>query len=413
MFTHKLLLIAFALIIICNGCDWQNEANYKSIIRKVELLNKVGFQNDISKKDIEKQLEKENDSLNALIYLLQEKGYAIIIDQNDVIGGSPVFYATLFDKLNSINKQFKYTSFATELAEGEDFDFYYDKASYIEFTSNNSQYNAYFYFDDAAPVSADFYSIANRALADADAPGRYYGVHIFCHSCSSDYYVDSIKVDNNKFGIVSLSKEQAQYIIDNKLLSLTESSHDILTTAQVNRLTRYVLQSGLCYHCEKDYIQHKLKEINYSAYTSYEDVFQNFDSLTCVVTREAWSELPYLELLECMQYISQGQFNPTQIQDSFVLNHPSILRFKLKNASLSYELINVENHIDLSIILSINNYLDSQNSEGKFYFIEPFENEGYMVYLTNKQFNDLTEQKLLKILNVESIISINTDEIKY
>lgn len=412
MFPRDSRLDYFSLIllfIIISSCNSPYTHVQDKTISSVKELNTLGIQNSISKSDIKKYLKETDDTLNILIHLLASKGNAIIIDQNDIIAGSPVFYTDLFSQLSKLDKKFVYNSFFTEMKEGEDFDYYFDKAAWVAFSVQGNSYESYLYYDEKYPVSNIYYNLANRALTDAKASNRFYGVNIFCNDCNSDLKIDGKNVDPSRFAVISLEKNDADYIKESKILSIQDNSHDILSTMQVNKFLKDLFQNKILTNITEDYKKQKIQEMKYTEFKRYEDILQFFDSTNCIITTEAFSETPYLDLLTCMQYISSNRFAPRNVVDSYQKDTTSHLTFTFLNKKNDIELQNLGNNIDISFLVKINEILQDQNVDGQFYFLNKFQNEGMLLFLNNNQYNYFINTYKIDIENIESVFSNETN----
>lgn len=405
-FDYFPLIVLFIFISSCNSPYTHVQ---EKTIANVKELNTLGIQNNISKSDIKNYIKETDDTLNVLINLLAAKGNAIIIDQNDIIAGSPVFYTDLFSQLSKLDKKFIYNSFFTEMKEGEDFDYYFDKAAWVAFAVQGNSYESYLYYDEKYPVSNIYYNLANRALTDANASKRFYGVNIFCNDCNSDLKLDGKNVDPSRFAVISLEKNDADYIKDAKILNIQDNSHDILSTMQVNKFLKDLFQTKILRNVSEDYTKQKIQEMKYTEFKRYEEVLQFFDSTNCIVAREAFSETPYQDLLSCMRYISSNTFSPQNIVDNYRKDTTSHVLFTYKNKKNDLQVENIGNNIDISFLLKINEILQDQNVDGQFYFLNKFENEGMLLFLNNHQYNHFINTYKVDIENIESVFSNETN----
>ncbi len=401
------IYIGCVSILLTCACNQANNQKAKALIENVKQLNKIGIENTINKNEITTYLENNSDTLNALINLLVANKHAILIEQKNIISGSTVFYTELFKQLMQQDPSFNFQSFFTELKEGEDFDYYFEKAAWVGITSNGVAYESYLYYDENNPVSPNFYHLANRVLADNKSKKRFYGVNYFCSNCNSDYYIDDKKVDNYLFAVVALTQAQADKLKETNLLSISDISHQLLTTKDINQFIKNIKEQKIIQVGHDDYFKQKIFEIKMSEFYSTSQLFETFDSSLCVITREAFSAQPYYELLQCMAYISNQKFAPTAIIDSFKQDTVSVLKYTLGKSKYRYVLNNKENFIDVNVLELINKTLSENDVNGQFYFLDNFENEGTLIYLNNLQYNFLIDKKILNVIPVESMFQTN------
>ena len=275
----KKILILFLLVIFLIACGLFNQKSDENLSNRdiIEQVKKLG----LLENDIEDELDEQKP--NGVIELLEASGKVIIVDERQYTDvETPDHYQFLFDKLNGINADIDFELIDLSLEKIED-DEYWGPSEYILVTveGNDRSYSSEIYYSDNVKISSDYFKVLNRLLTDIDSDYRLFEVTLFCEdeNCDTNYYYGTKPVDPDRFGIVSLTKSQAETIEENDLFPICCSEFDLLKTSEIDQLIEGYKEVGLLDNVGADEIESKKSQILLSGHYTPNGLVYYFDSL--------------------------------------------------------------------------------------------------------------------------------------
>lgn len=332
----------------------------------------------------------------------------VIIDLKSLSNDEEEFLKSLYEKTSAVMPGLKFTDLAFKKVVNKkqstnDFEsqnllasFYIDKKKYLfssfyyyESTGSKSgNNNITTEKEDRLKIPERFYQIFNKVLADNGSP----------------YKIHSFSVGKGSIGIIALTEEQVKEIswtYDGALesyLSVGYENFDVKMTSDKIKEALNVYDSiGLFSSLsasQKNLIEERIlsEEINY-----YADILQAFDNVIVNIDAEyGIHDALYKEITERLVNITNGIFNPTNIEDGYTFKTKKFnYGFVLNEKTYRKQLYQKEDWIDFGFWELIKKAVNEQQLTGKFYELQPTDGLT-VIFLTNEQYKVLKERGMLE-----------------
>ena len=236
----------------------------------------------------------------------------------------------------------------------------------------------------------DFYRIFNKILTDQHSPYRLHSFN-FVHA-TSDH-------DFNHSALIALKDEQVDVfwkhnVIPFMFVSLESYSNELTSVKLDSALAGY-RKMGLFDHLTNTQIEKAIDDAQALDPTTANDLLSSFPDVVYHF-RDAISGLrrPYGDLLIHLAKITHKEFNPTKIVQ---IKQGKGIKLQYQYKGKSHEFIFANNYgwFDVKFEAFVKSLGKANNLLGNFYFLK---NDGSIIYLTPKQYNDALNNKLFDLL---------------
>ncbi|MDJ1483832.1 hypothetical protein QNI16_25250 [Cytophagaceae bacterium YF14B1] len=236
----------------------------------------------------------------------------------------------------------------------------------------------------------EYYKIFNKILSDIQSPFR---LHLVKN------YIGNV-ADYNKFGIIMLTKEQADLVHDNGAsfdLSY-ESFKNSLTSEKIDSAIAEYQKIGLLSHLTDKQIAQAKENVAQQENQILNQVLHCFPNLIYTFDTELNNlKNPNEEILIELARISRGAFIPSDIVDTFdkPINTKARISFSINGKLYTTEINANDDWIDPAFFKLINQAVTENISSGEFYELYGDGQDIGFIFLTKKQANYLYLNKLL------------------
>jgi len=246
------------------------------------------------------------------------------------------------------------------------------------------------YFGVAKIDQQEFYKIFNKILADLQSPYRLHEVKAYQQNA----------VDWNRFGIISLTKEQAEMLHGGGVFFTPsyESFKNTLTSKRIETAISEYQKIGLLSHLSPEEIKLAANKASQQENRNLNDVLQCFPKTILYFDTELGNlQDPYNELLKELSQISKGIFKPTDIVDNFAkpLNKKAIIKFSINGKQYSKQLRVEDDWIDPGFFDLVKQIIADNKFSGQFYELYTGGQEASIIFLTAEQEKYLRTNNLL------------------
>jgi len=236
----------------------------------------------------------------------------------------------------------------------------------------------------------EFYKIFNKVLSDLQSPYRLHEVKSYQQNA----------VDWNKFGIIALTKEQADMLHGGGVFFMPsyESFKNTLTSKRIDTAISEYQKIGLLSHLSSEQIKLAIDKASQQENRNLNDVLQCFPNTIVYFDTELGNlQNPYAELLEEFSQISKGAFKPTKIVDNFAkpTNKKALVKFTVNGKVYTKQLQVEDDWIDPDFFDLVKQVVTANKLGGQFYDLYTGGQEASVVYLTKEQYDYLRANKLL------------------
>jgi hypothetical protein len=357
-----------------------NDTNYEKLLSDItsdKLNNKIEFLNYCSKSiivelkdypnELENYLEKIHTSTASLIPELAftDFKFQIVLDSSVYDSTFKSYDAVV--SLKSNGKTYRQKSFI--------------KPADIE---KNKQMEYFGKIDQQ-----EYYKIFNKILSDIQSPYRLHEVKAYIGNA----------VDWNRFGIIALTKEQAEMLHGSIYFNPSyENFKNTLTSKRIDTASQEFQKLGLFAHLNTEQISAAQLKVLLQENQTLNDVLQCYPNVIYSFDTELGNlENPYDELLKELSLISHGAFKPTIIIDNFAKpnGNKTLLKFSFKGKEYSKELKVEDDWIDPSIFDLIKQVVTDNKLNGQFYELYTGGQDASIIFLTSEQAEFLRTNKLL------------------
>lgn len=398
MKKRLIVLLISTLLIACSLLAEQHDETL-STGDVIEELKRIGLLENATTDE----LDKHNP--NAIVELLIKSEKVIVVDEKLFDAPeAPNHYHPLFDLINGINKDINFDLVSLKLETKEDELGDTSEVITVTIQQDHKLYTSELYYSNNFKIASYYFKVINRVLTDISSDHRLFDVTIFCRdeNCETNYFHGNKPVDPNKFGIISLTKEQAEVIQEKDLLPICCNEFDLLKTEKIEQAIEEFKEVGLLDGMTEEEIELRKAEILLERHYSLNGLIYYFDSLVYAFDAETTNfENPYEEITLGLADISKGRFQPTSFIDRYEYNTNSEFSFELNGSKYEIALQNSADWLDLSFIELINSALEEHHIDGQFY---TFNGEGQIVtliFLSKKQFEEIKRKQLLDLLDVD------------
>lgn len=395
------LLILLILFTSCNMIP--NLFEHKNATQnKIQRLEEIGLLNNINYDMV------DDDNPNAAADLLVESNRMIFIDTLNWTESPTEKYRALFKLLQGINTDVDFELISIEMLVKE-YGWYTSEYVLATLEQNGNEYQGAFYYSDNSKISDTYFKVINQFLTDMDSEYRLFTVLFFCRdeNCETNYYHKSQPVDTSKFGIISLTREQAETIKRYELLPICCNEFDLLKTNEIKEVIKAFREIGLMDNMTNEEIELSIAEALQSRHDNPESLLHYFDMPFYAFDTETSNfENPYQEIAIDLAQISSGAFQPENFQDKYEYDQPSVFSFDSGGKKYETTLHNDGDWLDLSIVELINNSLEEQGIDGQFYSLEPDGQFAALLFLRQEQFKELTNKNIIKLIEIADSTAI-------
>ncbi|HXD93951.1 MAG TPA: hypothetical protein VNX01_12120 [Bacteroidia bacterium] len=288
-----------------------------------------------------------------------------------------------FDSTNSFNDSEFYNFVVSLKCNGK---IYRQTSSYHLYTPSKNQYIG------NKIDQQEFYKIFNKILADNQS---IYRLHVVKSTPNN-------VVDWTQFGIIALTKEQADMIHNDGygigFWTSFESFKNALTSKKIDNAIAAFQKLGLLSHLTDIQINIATEKVKQQDNKNLNDVLLSFpQTIYFFDTEMANLEDPYKEFLNELSIITHGLFKPYNITDNFAtpVNKKATVAFSLNEKKYSKDLQIDNDWIDTSFLDLVKQAVSENKLIGQFYELYTNGQEGSLIFLTTEQYQYLRANKLL------------------
>jgi hypothetical protein len=392
------VIAALVLVTVLTSCSpftekQEEEISNAEIIRQ---LQDVGLLEGKSHNQI------DDDNPNAVVDLLVKSGDAIVVDRTLYENDVPDSYYSLFDLVKDTNEDVDFELVSLEVQE-EERSWGPRKVVLVSIRQGGRTYTGELLYTERFKIASDYFRIINQALADASSNHRLFKYTIFCEAedCDTNFYYGQLPVDPNRFGIISLTQDQAEAVAQNRLLPICCREFDLLTTDYIKALLEGYEETGLLDGMSESEIESAKTEILSGMHYHPNGLIYSFESLTYSFdTETANFDNPYEEVTVGLAGISRGQFHPQSIMDNYEYDKLSVFSFELNGTKYETTLQNNGDWLDLSVVGLINQALEEQQIDGQFYALDDEGQFVTLIFLPENRFEAVMEAQLLTLIDI-------------
>ncbi len=377
--------------------EYMNPKTLKLFADKLKSNQIVGIHYDKLIKEIERE-ELQNP-----IDFLKYCDKAIIINEADYPNEPEKYLELIYQKTASLIPELRFTDFGFQIVldssnsdKGSKFyDFVVSLKSNGKKYKQKSVYHLYSlskneYFGNKIDQQT-YYAIFNKILADLQSPYRLHEVK--AHRGNA--------VDWSKFGIIALTKEQADLLHGGGVYFSPSYENFInkLTSQKIDQAIEVYKKIGLLSHLTSQEIEQAQKKVTEQENNNLNDVLRAFPSVIYSFDTELGNlQDPYAELIRGFKQISKNDFNATEIADDFdiVKKKKVVVKFKIGSKPYKKTLRIRNDWIDYDFFNFIESVVTQQNLKGQFYELSLGGEGVNIIYLTKEQYDYLKTNKLLK-----------------
>lgn len=377
------------------------ENNLVTIAKKLE---EIGILGDLSEAEFNSLLDDiEHNKTKSTEELLIATDRILIFEKNDTNTqiAPPDHYEPLYNKLRSLNTEVEFNSFNATFVNKN---YSIGRRILVSFTADNIRYETLlFYSSEDYVTSSDFYQIVNRLLADKNSRYRFYSVR-FIEPSKSGFG----KVVSNKFGIISITKEQADFLKDSDILDLGYyDSFDFLSTSEINSILDEFKALGLFDHLDEGRFIEEKQELFRQIPMSPIEVLSSFSNVTYRFDTETSDfENPYEEITVDLVGLSHNEFKPTDIVDKFMYDETTEFSFTMMGTRYETKVETSGDWLDVSFIDLFNTALEENNVPGRFYLIETGDQTALVIYLNETQMKAIKDKNLLPLITPQESTAV-------
>lgn len=358
-----------------------NDSNYERLLSDIsgnKLNNKLDFLNYCDKSSIIELKDYPNEPENYL-----EKIHTTTATLIPELIFTDFTFQIVLDSSVSDNTFKSYNAVVSLKSNGKT----YRQKSYIN-SGNIGKYKQMEYFGKID--QQEYYKIFNKILSDIQSPYRLHEVKA---------YIDNT-VDWNRFGIIALTKEQADMLHGGGAYFTPsyESFKNIMTSKRIDSAIKEFQKLGLFVHLSAEQISSAQLKVSQQENRTLNDVLHCFPNVIYSFDTELGNiENPYAVLLGELSRISHGSFKPTSITDNFTkpTSNKALLTFSHSGKEYSKELKVEDDWIDPSIFDLIKLVVTDNKINGQFYELYTGGQNASIIFLTYEQAEYVRTNKLL------------------
>lgn len=236
----------------------------------------------------------------------------------------------------------------------------------------------------------EFYKIFNKILSDSQSPYRLHEVKAYQQNA----------VDWDKFGIIALTKEQADMFHGGGVFFMPsyESYKNTLTSKRIDTAISEYEKIGLLSHLSSEQIRHAIDKASQQENRNLNEVLQCFPNTILYFDTELGNlQDPYAKLLKELSKISQGAFKPAKIADHFAkpTNKKALVKFAIGGKEYAKQLQIEDDWIDPDFFDLVRQSVTDNKLNGQFYNLYTGGQEASIIYLTKRQYDYLRANRLL------------------
>ncbi|MEN2412399.1 hypothetical protein [Flavobacterium mesophilum] len=350
----------------------------------------------------------DNQKIKNPIEMLSYCSKAVIIDPKNYSSEPEKYLELVHQKTAAILPELPFTNFEFQIAldsimSDEDdkfYDFivsiqsngrkYKQKSFYRMYTPSKNKYSSGFI------DSQEYYKIFNKILTDQHSPYRLHQI--------TAYNEDT--TEEKTFGIMALTKEQEKEF-QNPESYLVPSSEDFKnkpTTSEIEKAIEAYTKIGLFSNLTPEQINLGKEKVSQQENSNYNQILSAFPNLIYWFDTELGNlEDPYAELIKEFATISNNEFNPTQISNSFDIEKgkKTTLKFKMDNKYYT-KVFKIDNDwIDTDFFDFIKSIATEHKLKGQFYELYTGGQDAQVVFLTKEQYDYIRANKLLLFADQE------------
>jgi hypothetical protein len=344
----------------------------------------------------------DNNNPNTAADLLIESNKLLLIDTLNWTDPPLDNYRSHFNLLQGINSDvvFDLVSFEMIAIESD-----WDTYNYVLVTieHDGKSYQSTIYYSDYTKISKSFFNIINQFLTDIDSEYRLFSVTIYCRdeNCDTNSYHGNLPVDPNKFGVISLTQEQAETIDNYQLIPICCNEFEILKTSEVKKVIEAYRELGLMDNMTDQEIEISITEALQKRHDNPESLLYYFDTPLYYFDMETYNfENPYEEITLELAKISTGKFKPNNIVDKYEYDQPSYYSFEMNGKQYETTLENDSDWLDLSFVILVNKALKEQGINYQFYSLESEGQFAELLFLSQEQYDEIIKRRLFNLIDV-------------
>ena len=391
----NLLNILTILILTANFVNGQtmNTDNLKLFAEKLKSKNIVSIHYNKLLMDIEQ--EKIKNPIEFLNYCNK----AVIINEQDYSDEPKNYLEIIHRKTASIISELSFENFEFQVVldssisdnDSKFYDFVVSLKSNSKKYKQKSSYHLYSpsknkYYGNKIDQQ-EYYKIFNKILADLQSPYRLHEVKSYQGNA----------VDWKVFGIIALSKEQADFLHSGGVYFTPsyESFKNKLTSKKIELAIEEYKKIGLLSHLDIDQLTKSIETVKEKENENLNDVLKSFPEVILSFDEELGNlENPYEEIVSEYSRISHQEFNPKNISDNFDLQKENVsLSFEFNDKTYETEFKVERDWIDTRFFDYMNEVISESKLNGQFYSL--YGDGAELIYLTTEQYKYIRENKLL------------------
>lgn len=361
----------------------------------------------------------DNDKLTTPIDFLKYCNKAVIINEKEYSNEPSEYLESIHRKTAIIIPNLEIKNFEFKVVSDSSTNDKYNSFYYVfQLESNGKKYKqkSYRFSYDLSDTNQyrekideqSFYKIFNKILANISSPYRLHLVSM----------PGQRMIDNKVFGIIALTKEQAdrfrggslhtkpnynQITLEssNENILYFEPSHEVfdseLADNKIEKVIDEYIKIGLLSHLTSEQIMMYKEEVSEKDNRTFNEVLMSFPNVVYMFDGEFGNlDDPYTELIQAFKKISHDDFNANDIKDNFDISKKYVtVQFSIRSKKYSKKLKVQHDWIDTNFFDFVNTVVEKNKLKGQFYQLYTGGQEFSIIYLTKEQYDYVKTKKLL------------------
>lgn len=376
---YPLFILLFPAALFIASCSQQpakektrspREAELHAAAQQLRTGGILVVKNDAALDSLEK-VSLAADSLNALQELLVRAGALLEIKLGgDTLMNAAQLYTPEFEKLARRWPDLKAENVSGEFLPSEpgEKDTAYALA---RFTAAGRTYERRhdWYKDDVTDLL--FYRTFNKLLADRVDSTRLFMVPYLCRDCKKSIDQREIQVDLRRFGLLRLTRVQANVALAVDDLMMEDlNEFEVYTTAQTEEALNRFAATGLLAATDSAWWRDARAAVRQTTIYAQENIFDEFARFFAIADFRSLNDYyPYGDVLLNLASVSGNLLDPTKLADEQVSPSTHVIRYQIGNQLYEKAYQQYDSIWSPELITDINTALSEQKKGAAFYTV--------------------------------------------